>query len=175
MSDVFILQLFGSFGPDVLLIITAILAILTGFYAIQTKKTVTVLEKTARMEFLPKIKGNIHMIGPTDIDFRISNVGKGPASEVRVNFRVIGEQTVAREWVQPLMKPNEFQDFFIPINDENETQSNTPFFQNHETRIELDATYRDILDIDHSSTEIINVSEFVNQFERTLSVFNEEQ
>jgi hypothetical protein len=115
------------------------------------------------------------MIGPTDIDFRISNVGKGPASEVRVNFRVIGEQTVAREWVQPLMKPNEFQDFFIPINDENESQSNIPFFQNHETRIELDATYRDILDIDHSSTEIINVSEFVNQFERTLSVFNEEQ
>jgi len=75
------------------------------------------------------------------------------------------------EWTQPLMKPNEFQDFFIPINDENETQSNIPFFQN-ETRIELDASYKDILDIDHSSTEIINISEFVNQFERTLSVHN---
>jgi hypothetical protein len=174
MSEVFILQLFGAYGPAVLVIVTAILAILTGFYAIQTKKTVMVLEKTARMEFLPKIKGNIHLIGPVDIDFRISNVGKGPASDVRVNFRVIGEQTVEREWTQPLMKPNEFQDFFIPVNDENETQSNIPFFQNNETRIELDASYKDILDVDHSSTEIINISEFVNQFERTLSVHNED-
>jgi hypothetical protein len=72
------------------------------------------------------------------------------------------------------MKPNEFQDFFISINDENETQSNIPFFQENETRIELNATYKDILDIDHSSTEIINISEFVNQFERTLSVYSEE-
>jgi hypothetical protein len=174
MSDVLILQLFGAYGSDVLVIVTGILAILTGFYAIQTKKTVAVLEKTARMEFLPKIKGHIHMIGPVNIDFRLSNVGKGPASDVRVNFTVIGQQSVARTWTQPLMKPNEFQDFFISINDENETQSNIPFFQENETRIELNATYKDILDIDHSSTEIINISEFVNQFERTLSVYSEE-
>jgi hypothetical protein len=83
MSNVFILQLFGAYGSDVLEIVTGILAILTGFYAIQTKKTVAVLEKTARMEFLPKIKGHIHMIGPVNIDFRLSNVGKGPASDVR--------------------------------------------------------------------------------------------
>jgi hypothetical protein len=174
MLDVFILQLFGAYGSDVLVIVTGILAILTGFYAIQTKKTVAVLEKTARMEFLPKIKGHIHMVGPVNIDFRISNVGKGPAGDIRVNFTVVGQNTVSRTWTQPLMKPNEFQDFFIPINEENQTQSNVPFFRNNETRIELNATYRDILDIVHSSTEIINISEFVNQFERTLSVYNEE-
>jgi hypothetical protein len=174
MLDVFILQLFGAYGSDVLVIVTGILAILTGFYAIQTKKTVAVLEKTARMEFLPKIKGHIHMVGPVNIDFRISNVGKGPAGNVRVNFTVFGQQTVSRTWTQPLMKPNEFQDFFIPINEENQTESNAPFFRNNATRIELSATYSDILDIEHSSTEIINISEFVNQFERTLSVYNEE-
>jgi hypothetical protein len=174
MLHEFILQLFGAYGSDVLVIVTAILAILTGFYAFQTKKTVDVLEKTARMEFLPKIKGHLHMIGPVHIDFRVSNVGKGPASNVRVNFRVIGQQTVVREWTQPLMKPNEFQDFFVPINEENQTESNIPFFQNNQTTIELNATYRDILGTDHSSTEIIDVSEFVNQFVRTLSVYNEE-
>ena len=56
MLEVFILQLFGTYGSDVLVIVTGILAILTFFYAIQTKKTVAVLEKTGRMEFLPKIK-----------------------------------------------------------------------------------------------------------------------
>lgn len=174
MLDAFILQLFGAYGPDVLVIVTGILVILTGFYAIQTKKTVKVLEKTARMEFLPKIKGHVNMIGPVNIDFRISNVGKGSASDVRVNFTFIGQHTVERTWTQPLMKPNDFQDFFIPINDDNQTQSNIPFFQNNETRIEFNATYRDILDINHSSTEVINISEFVNQFERTLAVYNEE-
>jgi hypothetical protein len=114
------------------------------------------------------------MIGPVNIDFRISNVGKGSASDVRVNFTFIGQHTVERTWTQPLMKPNDFQDFFIPINDDNQTQSNIPFFQNNETRIEFNATYTDILDINHSSTEVINISEFVNQFERTLAVYNEE-
>lgn len=113
------------------------------------------------------------MNGPVNLDFRISNVGKGPAEDVRVNFTVVGQNTVTRTWTQPLLKPNGFQDFFIPIS-ETETESSVPYSRNNETRVELNATYRDILDINHSNSEVINISDFVNQFERTLSVYSEE-
>lgn len=136
-------------------------------------KTVQVMEKAARLEFLPSIKGHINMKGPVHLDFRISNVGKGPASDVRINFTVTGQNIITRTWTQPLLKPNEFQDFFVPIS-ETETQSSVDYFRNNQTVIELNATYRDILDSDHSSTEVINISEFVNQFERTVSIYTEE-
>jgi len=85
----------------------------------------------------------------------------------------VGQNTVTRTWTQPLLKPNGFQDFFIPIS-ETETESSVPYSRNNETRVELNATYRDILDINHSNSEVINISDFVNQFERTLSVYSEE-
>ena len=173
MLNALILQLFGIYAADILVIVTAVLAGLTGFYAIQTMKTVQIMERAAKMEFLPRIKGHIHMNGPVNLDFRISNVGKGPAEDVRVNFTVVGQNTVTRTWTQPLLKPNGFQDFFIPIS-ETETESSVPYSRNNETRVELNATYGDILDINHSNSEVINISDFVNQFERTLSVYSEE-
>ena len=173
MLNALILQLFGIYAADILVIVTAVLAGLTGFYAIQTMKTVQIMERAAKMEFLPRIKGHIHMNGPVNLDFRISNVGKGPAEDVRVNFTVVGQNTVTRTWTQPLLKLNGFQDFFIPIS-ETETESSVPYSRNNETRVELNATYRDILDINHSNSEVINISDFVNQFERTLSVYSEE-
>ena len=39
MLEVYILQLFGAYGSDVLVIVTGILAIITGFYAFQTWRT----------------------------------------------------------------------------------------------------------------------------------------
>jgi hypothetical protein len=77
MFNSLIHQLFGNYGPDILVIVTSVLAVITSFYAVQTMRTVHVMDKASRMGFLPKIKGNIHMHGPVHIDFRISNVGKG--------------------------------------------------------------------------------------------------
>lgn len=171
MLNTFILKLLGDYGSDVLVIVTAVLTVLTGFYAFQTKRTVQVMEKAARMEFLPMIKGHLPMKGPVNLDFRISNVGKGPASDVRVNFTVIGRNTVTRTWRQPLLIPNGFQDFFIPIS-ENEEKSDVPYFEDNKTRIEISALYKDILGNEHSSKEEIDISGFVTQFKRTLSVYN---
>jgi len=63
MLNALILQLFGIYAADILVIVTAVLAGLTGFYAIQTMKTVQIMERAAKMEFLPRIKGHIHMNG----------------------------------------------------------------------------------------------------------------
>jgi hypothetical protein len=173
MFTTLVLQLLGVYASDVLAIVTVVLVILTGFYAFQTKKTVQVLEKATKMEFLPRIKGHLHMMGPVNVDFRISNVGKGSASVVQVNFLVIGRNTVKRTWTQPLFTPNQYQDFLIPVS-ENEEQSSIPYFEENETKIQITATYNDILGNSHSSNEEIQISEFVKQFKRTLSLYDEE-
>lgn len=113
------------------------------------------------------------MIGPVNLNLRISNVGKGSAGDVNVIFIVKGQKTVERTWVQPLLLPNQFQDFFIPIS-ENEEKSDIPYFENNYTIIEISAAYKDILGNKHSSKEKLDISEFVRQFKTTKSVYHEE-
>jgi hypothetical protein len=114
MISALLLQLLGPYSNDVLVFVTIGLVILTGVYAVQTKRTVAVLEKTAKLEFLPHIKAHIHMVGPMNLKLRISNIGKSSASEVQVTFTVIGVATVTRTWMHQLLGPNQSQDFFIP-------------------------------------------------------------
>jgi hypothetical protein len=130
------------------------------------------MDKASRMGFLPKIKSNIHMLGPVHIDFRISNVGKGSANDVVVSFTVVWQNSISRTWTQPHMKPNEFQDFFIPIS-ETEEKTDIPYFENNETKIQISSAYEDILGDKHSSKEELNVSEFVRQFNKTKAVYDE--
>lgn len=51
MLEAFILQLFGAYGSDVLVIVTGILAVITGFYAFQTWRTVKVMDKDPEWNF----------------------------------------------------------------------------------------------------------------------------
>ncbi len=113
-------------------------------------------------------------MGPVHIDFRISNVGKASASDVVVSFTVVGQNTVSRTWTQPLMKPNESQDFFIPIS-ETEEKSDIPYFVKNETRIQFSSSCEDILGHKHSSKQELNISEFVRQFDKTKPVYKEDK
>src|SRR5213592_3305876 len=107
MISALILQLLGPYSNDVLVFVTIGLVILTGVYAVQTKRTVPVLEKTAKLEFLPHIKDHIHMVGPMNLKLRITNIGKSSASEVQVTFTVIGVANVTRAWMHQLLGPNQ--------------------------------------------------------------------
>lgn len=69
--------------------------------------------------------------------------------------------------------PNQFQDFPISVS-ENEEQSSIPYFEVNETKIQITATYNDILGNSHSSKQEIDISEFVKQFKTTLSLYDEE-
>ena len=52
-----------------LIVATLILAGLTGYYAIQTRSTVRVLEKTAELSVRPSLKGNDSTIRPSKLRF----------------------------------------------------------------------------------------------------------
>lgn len=115
------------------------------------------------------------MIGPVHLDFRISNVGKGSATNVEINFVVTsGANIVRRTWVQTLLTPNQFQDFAIPVSEDDKEVHSTEYFRQNNTRIQIWSKYKDILGNSHSNVEEIDVSGHVEQFERTHSVYAEE-
>ncbi len=113
------------------------------------------------------------MIGPVNLNLRITNIGKAAASDVKVEFTVKGKNTVKRSWEQQLLGPNQFQDFYIPTS-ETEEELNLDYFEKNSTKIHLTATYKDILGNKHNIDEELNIEEFVSQFQRTKSAYLED-
>jgi hypothetical protein len=97
-----------------LVIVTAILAAITWYYAKQTKNSVIALEESTKAEFKPFLKGSIAQIGPDSLELQITNIGKGAAEEITVDFRTIEFEGSQRTWTTELLQPNEHQRFFIP-------------------------------------------------------------
>ena len=104
----------------------------------------------------------------------MSNIGRGPASDVQVEFTVLGLNTVKRTWKQQLLTPGQFQDFFIPVS-EDEEQHYITYFETNATKIKLSSIYKDVIGKNHSNQEVIDVSEFVRQFKKTKSVYAEDR
>jgi hypothetical protein len=67
-------------------VITAILAAITWYYAWQTKKSVIALEESTKAQFKPLLKGSIAQIGPDSLELQITTIGKESAEEITVNF-----------------------------------------------------------------------------------------
>jgi hypothetical protein len=63
----------------------------------------------------PFLKGSITQIGHDSFELQITNVGKGAAEEIPVNFRTIEFEGSQRTWTIELLQPNEYQRFFVPI------------------------------------------------------------
>jgi hypothetical protein len=70
-------------------IVTAILAGITWYYAKQTKNSVIALKESTKAQFKLFLKGSIAQIGPDSLELQITNIGKGTAEEITVNFRTI--------------------------------------------------------------------------------------
>lgn len=149
-------------------IVTAILAAITGYYAWQTKKSVIALEESTKAQFKPFLKGSIAQIGPDSLELQITNIGKGAAEEITVNFRTIEFEDSQRTWTSELLQPNEDQRFLIPTGAGVDTvQWSFDFFRGNQTTIEIQWQCRDILGDAHDRKQTINVTAYVRQFENT--------
>jgi hypothetical protein len=151
-----------------LAIITAILAMITGYYAWQTKKSVIALEESTKAQFKPFLKGSIAQIGPAALELQITNIGKGSAEEITVSFGTREFTGSQRTWRTELLQPNEHQKCFIPIGERaDEVQRDFNFFGDNQTTIDLNWRCRDILGNPHEQSQTINVTDYVRQFENT--------
>jgi hypothetical protein len=134
---------------------TAILAAVAGYYTWQTKKSVIALEESTNTQLKPFLKGSIAQIGPDSLELQITNIGKGSAEEITVNFRTTEFECSQRAWTSELLQqPNEHQGFLIPTGaDVDAVQRSFNFLRDHQTTIEIQWQYGGILGDAHDQRQ----------------------
>lgn len=79
----------------------------------QNKNSVIALEESTKAQLKLFLKGSIAQIGSASLDLQITNICKGTAEGITVNFRTIEFEGSQRTWTTELLQPNEHQRFFI--------------------------------------------------------------
>jgi len=142
-----------------LAIVTIVLVIITGYYAKQTKNTVTAIQKSAELSIQPHLKASINMIGPVAIDLKISNVGNGAAKNIELEFWIETKDSTKKSWNKPLLMPKEEEEFFIP-DEQKGSQFGVDHFKQNQTTIRIQGKYYDILGKEHLIDDKIDVTVF---------------
>ena len=156
----------------ILAISTIVLVIVTAYYAKQTKNTVKVLEKTAELSIRPYLKGTFEPMGPVAGNLSIKNVGNGPANKIELSYWVDGKDDTKRNWVKPLMMPDEKEEFFIPKN-KTDTEQLMDYFKNNQTEVKIVGKYFDVLEKEYQINDSIDVTVYVKQFDDTKVRYKE--
>jgi hypothetical protein len=98
-------------------ILTAVLVLVTIYYAIQNGRMVVEMRRTRGLVILPKLALDFHRLGPTTVTLAIKNVGPGAALGVDVKVvwepLATGERTENR-WRRNVLAPGEQADFMPP-------------------------------------------------------------
>jgi hypothetical protein len=141
---------------EILAISTSTLAIITAVYVYLTHKIFKEQEVARKEAVIPKLMGKLHYVGPVSPYLRIENVGRGPAIESYVEFRVLpngGEH----KWYHPLISPHEHFTLTLPLS-EKERKSDA-LFQKYDS-IELQYQYKDLYGKIYEDQSKIDLKEF---------------
>lgn len=156
----------------VLAVATIALVAITGYYAKQTKNTVSVLKRTAELSVRPYLKGSFQQIGPVAGDLKIQNIGNGPANKIELSYWIEGKDETKRSWTKPLLMPNESDEFFIMKNDK-EHVLDIVYFENDQTTIKIYGKYSDILNNEYTIDDSIDLTAYVKQWKTTFVRYRE--
>jgi len=157
-------------GEFWLTVATFILVIVTAYYAWQTRKTVKVLEASGRQQLRPFLKADLVPLGPTSLCLEISNVGPGAAEKVKVTF---GPEGSERSWETPILKSGQAYRFFIPVGQQQD-QIGMNYFKGKDFILRVKGEYESVLGEKFNFKDNIDVSKWVEQFERTSVIYEEE-
>jgi hypothetical protein len=98
-------------------LLTAVLIIVTVYYAVQNHRMVTEMRKTRELALLPKLALELHRLAPVVVTIAVKNVGPGPAFgiDVRVTYEPIANSAPEeRRWRRNVLVSGEQHDFFPP-------------------------------------------------------------
>ena len=100
-------------------VLTAVLVLVTGYYAFQNRQMVREMAKTRAIAVLPSLSLSWEMLGPVNPVPAISNVGPGPALDVDVAITYVpidgsSEDPIVVRWQSNLMVAGERNEFLTP-------------------------------------------------------------
>jgi len=143
----------------VLALATIALVCITAYYAKQTKKTVGALDFSAKLSVQPQLVCSMFPFSLCNILLRVSNIGNGPAKDIRLNWRIESLPNSQINWNSSILIANEKQEFFIQTN-RGHIETSMAYFQNNQTNLIIEGEYVDILGERFSVNDTINATEF---------------
>lgn len=146
-----------SIGNIIEAILIAALVTITSYYAIQTRRTLSAINRSTDVSIKPHIKCSMAIIGVDTLFLKISNVGAGSALDVDLEYRVESIENSNRDWTSSMMLTKESYTFYIK-NEQNVFLRLTYCSQN-QTTIQVIGTYNDILGKEYQIDESINVTD----------------
>jgi hypothetical protein len=138
-------------------ILTAVLVLVTGWYAWQTQQMVAEMRRARGIQVLPKLVPTLRHIGAGNAELRITNVGPGAVIAADVELRLEPGGPV-RRWRHPVVVPGEFHDF-APEPTPNGSFHLDQLTEKYET-FRLLGTCRDALGATHQIQEEMNIREY---------------
>jgi len=98
--------------------LTLALVIVNGIFAWLMLRSVQEMRKSRELQVRPKLAPDLHVVGPALAFLRLSNVGQGPALDVKVRVVLVardgGEGDDDRLWRCSLFVPGENHEFLPP-------------------------------------------------------------
>jgi hypothetical protein len=137
-------------------VLTAVLVIVTIYYAAQNHAMVKEMKRARDAALLPKLALDFHRLGPTAMTIGIKNVGPGAALDidVRTLWDPIAAGTVPeRRWRRSILVPGEQADFMPPGETLNDSLNSLPARYN---RVRLVGTMKDAARKAHTVNEVFD-------------------
>jgi hypothetical protein len=90
--------------------LTAALVLITGYYAWQTRRMVSEMERARGAQLMPRLVLDMKRLGAGNALLRVTNAGPGPALNVDVQLALHPDGPV-RRWAVPVVAAGESHDF----------------------------------------------------------------
>lgn len=141
---------------DYIPILTAILVIVTIYYAWQTKRMVDEMVVSRRYQFVPSLKVTPTRLSLDDsFDIEICNIGLGPAKNIRGTLKLEpnGEEF---QFVHPKLYPKEKLSRRAPFKEVKSFARAMDY-----TELKLIVSFEDITNIQHENTDAFIIADYM--------------
>ena len=157
-------------GVDSLALVTLLLVLVTGYYAMQTRRTVSEMRKATVAQFRPHLKLSLDFMGPVSIMMKITNVGRGAALNVDIRFWT--SRNNIKQWSVSVLEAGDYERFFIPTTPGKHRKSMNYFKQNP-TVLKMEGSHTDIPGENHQVEDEIDLTRFVKQVAGVSQLYRE--
>ena len=135
--------------------VTIVLVGINIYYAWQARQTTGEMEKARKADFMPVVKTELTFLGPMFLLLRFTNVGKGPAVDIKATV-TFSPSNETRPWRQRIMAPDDSFRVLLP-------DGRLEKVCEKATQINVKGEYTDIFGQPFEIDEEIDAKEFIEE------------
>jgi hypothetical protein len=138
--------------------VTVVLVVINISSAWQTRQTINEMKMARKADFLPHVKATLIFLGPRFLLLRMTNVGKGPALDIKITISFL-PGNIERSWRQSMMAPSEINRILLP-------DGNIDTVCEKAAKITVKGNYSDIFGQSFKIDENIDTKEFIDEMKQ---------